>query len=132
AAAEPGPVAWIRLDEYNPRPGAFWPHVVAALRRSGVAVSGVLPGTARGRPAESVFLLRLAAALAAQDPPVTLVLDDLHLLTEPKVLNGLDFLVRSVGSSLRLVAASRADPLLPLHRYRLAGWLADIQGTDLA
>lgn len=132
AAAEPGPVAWVCLDEYNTRPGAFWSHVVAALQRSGVAVSGVLPGSSRGRPAENLFLLRLASALAAQDPPVTLVLDDLHLITEPKILNGLDFLVRSVGSSLRLVASARADPLLPTHRYRLTGHLADIRGTDLA
>jgi LuxR family maltose regulon positive regulatory protein len=63
---------------------------------------------------------------------VTLVLDDLHLLTEPKILGGLDFLVRSVGSSLRLVVSSRTDPQLPLHRYRLTGQLADIRGTDLA
>jgi len=132
AAAAPGPVAWVCLDEYNTRPGAFWSHVVAALQRCGVAVSGVLPGASRGRPAENLFLLRLASALAAQDPPVTLVLDDLHLITEPKVLNGLDFLVRSVGSGLRLVASARADPLLPMHRYRLTGRLADIQGTDLA
>jgi LuxR family transcriptional regulator, maltose regulon positive regulatory protein len=131
AAAEPGPVAWVCLDKYNTRPRAFWSHVVAALRRSGVA-AGVLPAAGRGRAAENLFLLRLATALAAQDPPVTLVLDDLHLITEPKVLNGLDFLVRSVGSSLRLVASSRADPLLPMHRYRLTGQLADIRGTDLA
>ncbi|HET7245972.1 MAG TPA: LuxR C-terminal-related transcriptional regulator [Streptosporangiaceae bacterium] len=131
-AAEPGPVAWVCLDEYNSRPGAFWSYVVAALQRSGVAVSGVLPGASRGRPAENLFLLRLASALAAQDPPVTLVLDDLHLIIEPKILNGLDFLVRSVGSSLRLVASARADPLLPVHRYRLTGKLADIQGSDLA
>jgi LuxR family maltose regulon positive regulatory protein len=132
AAAEPGPVAWVCLDEYNSRPGAFWSYVVAALQRSGVAVSGVLPGASRRRPTENLFLLRLASALAAQDPPVTLVLDDLHLITEPKILNGLDFLIRSVGSSLRLVAAARADPLLPMHRYRLTGKLADIQGSDLA
>ena len=132
AAAEPGPVAWVCLDEYNTRPGAFWSYVVAALERSGVAVSGALPGASRGRPTEDLFLLRLASALAAQDPPVTLVLDDLHLITEPKILNGLDFLVRSVGSSLRLVASARADPLLPMHRYRLTGKLADIQGSDLA
>lgn len=131
-AAEPGPVAWVCLDEYNSRPGAFWSYVVAALQRSGVAVSGVLPGASRGRPAENLFLLRLASALAAQDPPVTLVLDDLHLIIEPKILNGLDFLVGSVGSSLRLVASARADPLLPMHRYRLTGKLADIQGSDLA
>ena len=36
-------------------------------------------------------LLRLTAALAAQDPPVTLVLDDLHLLTESGILKGLEF-----------------------------------------
>ncbi len=132
AAAEPGPVAWVCLDECNTRPGAFWSYVVAALGRSGVAVSGVLPGAARGRAAENVFLLRLASALAAHDPPVTLVLDGLHLITEPRILTGLDFLVRSAGSSLRLVASSRTDPLLPLHRYRLTGQLADVRGTDLA
>src|SRR5215467_5107352 len=132
AAAEPGPVAWVCLDEYNTRPGAFWSYVVAALHRSGVAVSGGLRGASRGRPAEDLFLLRLASALAAQETPVTLVLDDLHLITEPKILHGLDFLVRSVGSGLRLVASARADPLLPTHRYRLTGKLADIQGTDLA
>jgi LuxR family transcriptional regulator, maltose regulon positive regulatory protein len=132
AAAEPGLVAWVRLDEYNTRPGVFWAYVVAALRRSGVAVPGVLPGASRRRPAENLFLLRLASALAAQDPPVTLVLDDLHLITEPKILNGIDFLARSVGSSLRLVVSSRSDPLLPTHRYRLSGQLADIQSADLA
>ena len=132
AAAEPGPVAWVSLDEYNTRPGIFWSYVVAALGRCGVAVSGALPGGARGRPGESLFPLRLASGLAAQDPPVTLVLDDLHLITEPTVLGGLDFLVRSVGSGLRLVAASRTDPQLPMHRYRLTGQLACIQGTDLA
>ena len=131
-AAEPGPVAWVSLDEYNNRPEAFWSYVVAALRRSGVAMPRGLPGAARGRAAENLSLLKLASALAAQDPPVTLVLDDLHLITEPKVLDGLDFLVRSVGSSLRLVASSRTDPLLPTHRYRLTGQLADIRGTDLA
>jgi LuxR family transcriptional regulator, maltose regulon positive regulatory protein len=63
---------------------------------------------------------------------VTLVLDDLHVLTEPRVLKGLEFVVRHAGSSLRLVVASRMDPLLPLHRYRLAGQLTDIRACDLA
>ena len=37
AAAGPGPVAWIGLDEYDDEPEVFWSYVVAALRRSGVA-----------------------------------------------------------------------------------------------
>ena len=120
------------LDEYDNRPGVFWSYVVAALRRSGVAVPKALSATTRGRTAEHLFLLRLASALAAQDPPVTLVLDDFHLITEPRVLNGLDFLLRNAGAGLRLVVSSRADPLLPLHRYRLAGELTEIRAGDLA
>jgi LuxR family maltose regulon positive regulatory protein len=91
-----------------------------------------LSAATRGRAAEHPFLLRLASALAAQDPPVTLVVDDFHLLTEPKVLSGLDFLLRNAGAGLRLAAGSQAAPLLPLHRYRLAGELAEIRADDLA
>jgi LuxR family transcriptional regulator, maltose regulon positive regulatory protein len=129
-AAQPGTVAWVCLDGYDNRPEVFWSHVVAALRRSGVAVPAVLP-PARGRAGDHPFLLGLAAALAAQNPPVTLVLDDLHLLTDPQVLDGLDYVLRNVGPGLRLAVSARMDPL-PLHRYRLAGELTEIRAGDLA
>jgi len=131
-AAEPGTVAWVSLDEYDNRPGVFWSHVVAALRLSGVAAADTVPAAARGRAGDHAFLLRLTAALAAQDPPLTLVLDDLHLLTDPVVLDGLDFMLRNVGPGLRLVVCSRTDRLLRLHRYRGAGQLAEILPGDLA
>ena len=132
AAADPATVAWVGLDEYDNRPEVFWSHVVAALRRSGVAVPKAVPAPGRGRAGDHVFLQRLAAALAAQDLPVALGLDDLHLLAEPRVLEGLDFVLRYAGAGLRLAAASRMNPLLPLHRYRLAGHLAEIRAADLA
>ena len=132
AAAEPGTVAWVGLDKFDNRPEVFWSYVMAALRRSGVAIPKTLRAAGRGRAGDEGFLLRFAAALAAQEPPVTLVLDDLHLLTEPRVLKGLDFILRNVGSSLRLAVSSRMDPLLPLHRYRLAGGLTEIRASDLA
>ena len=131
-AAEPGTVAWVSLDEYDNRPEVFWSYVVAALRRSGIAAPNTVPAAVRGRAGDHGFLLRLAAALAAQDPPVTLVLDDLHLVTDPVVLDGLDFMLRNVGPGLRLVVCSRTDPLLRLHRYRGAGQLAEIRPGDLA
>jgi LuxR family transcriptional regulator, maltose regulon positive regulatory protein len=129
-AAQPGTVAWVCLDGYDNRPEVFWSYVVAALRLSGVAVPAVLPA-ARGRAGDRVFLLGLAAALAAQDPPVTLVLDDLHLLTDPGVLDGLDYVLRNTGAGLRLAVSARTDSL-PLHRYRLAGELTEIRAGDLA
>ena len=132
AAAEPGPTAWVSLDDYDNRPGVFWSYVVAALGRSGIAAPQAVSTAASGRSADHAFLLRLACALAAQDPPVTLVIDDLHLLTDPAVHSELDFVLRNVGPGLRLVVSSRADPLLPLHRYRLASELAEIRASDLA
>src|SRR5205809_5338443 len=132
AAAEPGPVAWVGLDEFDNLPGAFWSYVAAALRQSGVALPKTLRAAPRGRAADDGFLLRLTAALAAQDPGVTLILDDLHLLTDPGVLKELEFMLRNVGPGLRLLVASRMDPLLPLHRYRLAGQLTEIRASDLA
>lgn len=132
AAAQSGPVAWLSLDEYDNRPGIFWAYLIAALRRAGAALPRALPAAGRGRTAEHLFLLRLAEALAAQSQPVLLVLDDFHLMTQPRVLEGLDFLLRNTGPGLRLVICSRMDPLLPLYRYRLAGELAEIRASDLA
>ncbi len=132
AAADHGAVAWVTLDGYDNQPTVFWSYVVAALHRAGVAVRGVLPAAVPEEAVGHVFLRRLVSALANQDPPVTLIIDDLHLLTESRVLDSLDYVLRNAGSGLRLVVTSRVDPLLPLHRYRLAGQLTEIRFGDLA
>ena len=41
-------------------------------------------------------------------------------------------MLRNAGTGLRLVISSRVDPILPLHRYRLAGELTEIRADDLA
>jgi LuxR family transcriptional regulator, maltose regulon positive regulatory protein len=124
-------VAWVTLDDYDNKPRVFWSYVVAALRSAGITVPRVLPGATR-EAVEHAFLVRLASVLAARDAPVVLVLDDLHLLTDPATLDGLDYVQRNACHGLRLVVASRVDPLLPLHRYRLTGQLAEIRADDLA
>ena len=63
---------------------------------------------------------------------MSLVVDDLHVLTRPAVLTELDFVLRNARPGLRMVVSSRADPLLSLHRYRLAGELAEVRASDLA
>jgi LuxR family maltose regulon positive regulatory protein len=127
----PCTLAWVTLDDYDNKPRIFWSYVVAALRRAGLTVPRVLPGPTR-EVVEHAFLVRLASVLAAQETPVVLVLDDLHLLTDPATLDGLDYVQRNAHPGLHLVAASRADPLLPLHRYRLTGELTEIRADDLA
>ena len=132
AAAEPGTVAWISLDDFDNQPGAFSSYAVAALDRSGVTLPEALLAASRRRAAGHAFLLQLVSVLAAQNPPVPLVVDDLHVLTKPAVVTELDFVLRNAQPGLRIVVSSRADPPLPLHRYRLAGELAEIRASDLA
>src|ERR1039458_9602002 len=132
ARSGPGPCAWMTVDDYDNRPRVFWSYVTAALRAAGVPVPLLSPALAGGNEVDHSFLLRLASELAAHDPPVVLVLDDLHLLTAPAALDGLAYVLRNAAPGLRLIAASRMDPLLPLHRYRAAGELAEIRAGDLA
>jgi LuxR family maltose regulon positive regulatory protein len=131
ARSDPATLVWVTLDDYDNRPKVFWSYVVAALRQAGITVPRVSPAAGRG-PADHVFLLRLASMLAAQNPPVVVVLDDLHLVTEQDTLDGLAYMLRNATPGLHLVVSSRMDPLLPLHRYRLAGELTEIRADDLA
>ncbi len=134
AAASTGafPIAWVNLDQYDNHPRAFWSYVVAALRRAGVDIPKAVWSSARGRTIDHAFILRLTAAVTARGSPVVLVLDDLHLLTDRRTLTGLTQLLRNATPQLHLVAASRLDPLMPLHRYRLAGELTEIRADELA
>jgi LuxR family transcriptional regulator, maltose regulon positive regulatory protein len=125
-------VAWVTLDEFDNRPRVLWSYVTAALRRAGVAVPHASWSAACVDTLDHEFLVRLAAALAAADPPTVLVLDDLHLLTERAALQGLTYLMRNAPQGLRVMVASRIDPLLPLHRFRLSGELAEIRADQLA
>jgi LuxR family maltose regulon positive regulatory protein len=132
ASMTPAPVAWLTLDDYDNQPGSFWSHVVKALRQVGVPLEETLPALPHTRASGRAFLPRLASALAALDPPLILVLDDLHLLTAPEPLAELAYVLRYARPGLRVVAAARIDPHLPLHRHRLAGELTEIRAADLA
>jgi len=71
------------------------------------------------------------AALAELPRPVALVIDNSDHLTDRSITGGLDALLRNAGGRLRLVLAARADPLLPLHQYRLNGTMAEIRVDQL-
>ncbi|RSM69579.1 helix-turn-helix transcriptional regulator [Actinoplanes sp. ATCC 53533] len=125
-------VAWITLEHDDDRSSAFWTYVVAALRHAGIAVSpspAVRPGP---DAVDRSFLVRLAAELAAQPVPLLLVLDGASVTGGECWATELEFVLRHAGPMLKLILIGRWDPPLPLHRYRLAGRLAEIRTGDLA
>ncbi|SCG72810.1 LuxR family transcriptional regulator, maltose regulon positive regulatory protein [Micromonospora siamensis] len=129
AAADDRAPAWVSV-EVGDTGERFWAYLAAALRAAVTEADEVAP--VPDRPPRPDQLELLAAALAARDRPVLLVLDDLHRITDPAALTGLEFLLRHAEQRLRLVAGARTDLPLPLHRFRLAGELTELGPAELA
>jgi LuxR family maltose regulon positive regulatory protein len=125
------PVCWLTLDDYDDDPAAFWTYTCAALAGAGVQLAEI-PDMVPGEPPPGWLVTQLAADLAATPRPVVLVIDNADHLTDRSIAAGLDLLVQHAGNRLRLVMCGRADPPLPLHRYRLAGTLSEIRTDDLS
>jgi LuxR family maltose regulon positive regulatory protein len=131
AASSPGPVAWLSLDSGDNDPVRFWTHVLAALCRSGAVPAGNQLHTLQPQ-ADDALLPLVVNGLDELVSPVVLMLDDVHELTDARVLRGIEFLVRHAPSQLRLVLATRADPPLPLQRLLVSGQLTQLRAADLA
>jgi LuxR family transcriptional regulator, maltose regulon positive regulatory protein len=126
-----GPVAWMTMTAGDVAPQRFWHLLWSALRACGEQDDDISPVTAGMDSIERVQAL-LARLPDSRVQPV-LVIDDAHLLASQAVLTDLDEILRSgAPQRLRLVLAARSDPLLPLHRYRLAGQLRELRADDLA
>ena len=131
AAAVPWPVAWLTVDDACDRPELFWPYLMEALARAGVT----LPQAHRpvlGEKVPAAFLTRLAADILEHPHPIVLVLDGANRLLSREATAGLDFLIRHACPRFRLVMCGRADPQLPLHKYRLTDSMTELRLDALA
>ncbi len=123
-------VAWLDPMAADAEPRRFWRLLLASLRECDGAERGPPITMPRGAAVDLVQILFSTVPEAAA--PCVVIIDDAHVLTHPDVLEALDSLVRGGQPGLRLVLAARSDPLLPLHRYRLAGQMRELRAADLA
>jgi LuxR family maltose regulon positive regulatory protein len=132
ATAGVGRVAWVSLDESDNDPTRFWIYVIEALRT-------VEPGV--GRPAlmalhrvsvdhERVVLPSLLNDLSEIGPPLVLVLDDYHLVTDATCHQTIAFFLDHLPASVHLLMATRVDPPLPLAGMRARGELVELRVAD--
>ncbi|PIE80369.1 MAG: hypothetical protein CSA11_08610 [Chloroflexi bacterium] len=142
AEMPPFSIAWLSLDENDNDPMRFWRYVVAALQ---TAVPN-LPDDVTSILDEQVpvavagFLTDLLNALTTTTSrrprdiphPVTLVLDDYHLIEDDNIHKGIAFLLDHTPPHMHLIMTTRQDPPLPLARLRGRNLLVEIRQNDLA
>jgi LuxR family maltose regulon positive regulatory protein len=126
-----GPVVWLTLDDDDNSPEVFWSYVLHALRRSVPRIDLDSQAPTQANASYRSVLARLATSLSVQPTPVVLVLDRAESVTNQDIAADLDLLLRWTPA-LRLIVVGRGAGLIPLHRYRLAGELAEIDKDDLA
>lgn len=69
--------------------------------------------------------------LAAVTHEVWLVLDDYHLADGREVGEGMTFLLEHVPPHVHVAISTRADPELPLSKWRVRGELVEIRAAEL-
>lgn len=130
-----GPVAWVTLEARDESRSRFWSSFAQGLERCGVDVHVPTaqsdPDGLDGGHVDAMMSALLAHAELQPAGPVVVVLDcDADI--SAAVAEDLDCLLHRSGGLVRLVIATRVDPVLPLHRYRLAGTVVEVRMADLA
>jgi LuxR family maltose regulon positive regulatory protein len=126
-----GSVAWVSLDGQDQLRARFWSSMVEGLQRCGLVVRLSPEAQDAGEGSPGALMSALLETCERHGEPVVVVLDA-NAEISPEVAEDLDDLLHRCGGFLRLVVASRADPALQLHRYRLAGTVVEVRIADLA
>jgi len=127
--------AWLSLDGRDNDPTRFWSYVIAALHSAlpeeaiGEAARATLQTTAT--PSIETAITVLINELVVLSTPITLVLDDYHLIDQQAIHQSLTFFLDNMPASLHVVIASRKDPPLSLAKMRVRGQLNELTGRDL-
>lgn len=107
-------IAFLTVDAGDNDPVRFSRHLQAALDL-----------------AESSRNSRAAGSGPRANPPIVLVLDDVHTISNARLFDGLASYIEDVPS-LHLILVSRSDPSFPVHRFRLSDQVVEIRQAELA
>lgn len=126
------PVAWLSLNAVPGGLSAFVSYLVAAIQ---CAAPGACASTEllvqSGQAPASVLHATLVNELVALERPLVLVLDDYGSVPSTAVHKFMTALIDDLPPSVHLVMTTRANPPLPLARWRASLDLVEVRAADL-
>lgn len=125
------PVAWLSVGEEDNDPDRFFRYLVMAWDAARPGVRERPLGLLLGAKAPDRDAVLAAFIDAADELPdhLPLVVDDYHLIRDPAVHQAVACLLDRLPPRLHLVLVGRAEPPLPLARYRARRELLEV-GTE--
>lgn len=129
---------WLSLDKEDNDPARFFDYLCLALQQALPQLESTLRPLLQATPLpplETIAtllvneLVDLASENAADD--LILVLDDYHLIEQAAIHDAVAFLLEHSPPHFHLVLITRADPPLPLARWRVRRELTELRAADL-
>jgi LuxR family maltose regulon positive regulatory protein len=127
------PAAWLSLDAADNDPVRFQRYLIAALQTVAPQIGKTIQELLRSPqppPVESILTV-LVNEICSLPDHLILVLDDYHTIEAAAVHKATIFLLDNLPPCLHLVMATRADPPLPLSRWRSRGQLVEVRTDDM-
>ncbi len=125
--------AWLTLDATDNDPVVFVTSLLTVLQPHVDFSPEDLHRLRFGSPAlDEVIVSSFANADAGAPRPFVLVLDDVHLVTEPRCHDVIGHFAQRLPPGCQIVLSTRTDPLLPLGSWRAHGRLVELHAGDLA
>jgi LuxR family maltose regulon positive regulatory protein len=123
---------WLRLDDEDNDPITFLTALISSLRQIEPSFGSNLRTLLTSLPDPGQQMRRLMGVFInsiteVASTPLVLILDDLHILTQPTVHQALDYLLDHLPEHISVVATARYDPPLALARLRARGQLAELR-----
>ncbi len=128
------PVSWVSLDRDDNDVNRFWSYFITSINRvhEDIGISLLANLQSQLPPSSNEILTGLINEITSStSKPITIVLDDYHLIDTPEIHEGVSFLVEYCPPSLHLVIATRVDPQFPLSRWRVQGKMNELRTADL-
>lgn len=134
----PHTFTWLSLDKSHNSPSVFWRYALAALQQIQPSLGGEAERLAQQAPQKQadlvISLLNDLEDLSVgiqSDQPVSLILDDFHLLQNPLLLDALNLFLDHLPAGIRVVMTSRDEPPLMLPRRRAMGQVTLLTSEEL-
>jgi LuxR family maltose regulon positive regulatory protein len=127
------PYAWLSLDEKDNDWVRFLTYIITALGQIEVGLGNEVQEAlvSSQSPQTDILLTMLVNEISSYAGEFTLVLDDIHLISDHSIYEAIDFLLNYLPKGMHLVIIGRVDPLISLSRLRVGGQLTEIRSDQL-